>query len=75
MSGNMRRTRMLMLRTSKPADRLDVIGMTSGVRVRGGLLVALPDEPERSIMFSEKDLNNFVSAFKSTGFRNGPNWH
>ena len=65
----------LMLRTSKPEDRLDVIGMTSGVRARGGLLVGLPDDAERSIMLTEEDLNTFVSAFEQTGFRGGLNWY
>ena len=42
LGGNVQRTMNLMLRTSKPEDKLDVIGMTSGVAERGGLLVGLP---------------------------------
>ncbi len=75
LGGNVQRTMTLMLRTSKPEDRLDVIGMTSGVRERGGLLVGLPDDAERSIMLSEEDLQTFVSAFERTGFRGGLNWY
>ena len=75
LGGNVRRTMTLMLRTSKPEDRLDVIGMTSGVRERGGLLVGLPDDAERSIMLTEEDLDTFVRAYEKTGFRGGLNWY
>lgn len=75
LGGNVRRTMNLMLRTSKPEDQLDVIGMTSGVRDRGGLLVGLPDDAARSIMLTEEDLDTFVSAFEKTGFRGGLNWY
>ena len=75
LGGNVRRTMTLMLRTSKPEDRLDVIGMTSGVRDRGGLLVGLPDDAERSIMLSEEDLQVFVDAFEQTGYGGGLNWY
>ena len=75
LGGNVQRTMNLMLRTSKPEDKLDVIGMTSGVRERGGLLVGLPDDAERSIMLTEEDLQTFVDAFQRTGFRGGLNWY
>jgi len=75
LGGDVRRTFNLMLRTAKAEDRLDVIGMTAGVRERGGLLVGLPDDAERSIMLTEDDLNVFVRAYEQTGFRGGLNWY
>ena len=70
-----RRTFTLMLRTAKPADRMDVLGMTAGVRERGGLLVGMPDDAERSIMLTEADLDTFSAAYERTGFRGGLNWY
>lgn len=75
LGADIRRTFTLMLRTAKPADQLDVIGLTAGVRERGGLLVGLPDNAQRSIMLTEDDLNVFIHAYEKTGFRGGLNWY
>ncbi len=75
LSADVRRTFTLMLRSSKAEDRVDALAGTAGVRERGGLLVGMPKDAERSIMLSEADLQTFVNAYERTGFRGGLNWY
>ena len=75
LSADVRRTFTLMLRSSKAEDRVDALAGTAGVRERGGLLVGMPEDAERSIMLSEADLQTFVDAYERTGFRGGLNWY
>ena len=75
LEADVRRTFTLMLRSSKPEDRIDALAGTSGVRERGGLLVGMPEDAARSVMLSEADLQTFVDAYEQSGFRGGLNWY
>ena len=75
LGADVRRTFTLMLRSSKAEDRVDALAGTSGVRERGGLLVGMPENAERSVMLTEEDLQVFVDAYERTGFRGGLNWY
>ena len=75
LGADVRRTFILMLRSSKAEDRIDALAGTSGVRERGGLLVGMPEDAERSVMLTEDDLQVFVDAYEQTGFRGGLNWY
>ena len=75
LGADVRRTFTLMLRSSKPEDRIDALAGTAGVRERGGLLVGMPADAERSVMLTEADLQTFADAYERTGFRGGLNWY
>jgi len=65
----------LFLRSSRPDDRAGGTAGTAGVRERGGLFVGAPENPTRSEMLSQEELDYFVRQFSKTGFRGGLNWY
>ena len=73
LAADVARTFKLLFRGSSAEDRLDGIGGTAGVRERGGLFVGAPQDPARSAMLDQEELNYFVDQFSKTGFRGGLN--
>jgi len=66
-----------MMRTQIPADKVHFTEKIkfSEVRKRGGLLVGWPKDIKQSVMLSEEDLNEYVKAYKYSGFKGPLNWY
>jgi len=80
LESNLRRTFSLLFRSSRPSERIvssdpSVKLSTSNVTERGGMLVGMPINPQKSYMLSDEELEYYVENYTRTGFRGPLNWY
>ncbi|XP_066403743.1 bifunctional epoxide hydrolase 2 [Molothrus aeneus] len=69
------RTLKILIRSSRPEDRLLVNLDLRRVRERGGLLAGLPEDPPESRLLPPAVLEHYTRQFRKAGFRGALNWY
>ncbi|XP_077032565.1 bifunctional epoxide hydrolase 2 isoform X2 [Agelaius phoeniceus] len=69
------RTLKILIRSSRPEDRLPVKLDLRRVRERGGLLAGLPEDPPESGLLPPAVLEHYTRQFRKAGFRGALNWY